>query len=849
MRFLEKTLIIAMLNVFVFCFDMLSFDKGNWLVEKNGMPCEKLIPYNDNSVAVSLSFPGSALIYKQKDRQTMRQEKDFFQKKTLSLEVKVESASKTPVSAVIFVKDKDGLWFQTRREYKIIPGEWQRLETDIAGSATLIPVGHKGAWNGLHQLVMIDAGISVYGNTPTQFNIQCRKLEFNGIRPQPPLQLLNWKMPETSGRYEIIQSDFELSREYCNPFDPDEICVDVEAVCPDGKTVRWPAFYTQDFIRQNHFTREITIPSGKAYWAFRFTPEQTGEYRLRLVIEDKSGKTPELLVSPWKNLSVQNSDRKGYVRPSSRNKRYFEFSTGEFFFPVAMNIHTNTDLRSEQQFQLGHLPDRGTYDYDEYFAAMAQNGVNAVEIWMASWSLALEWSISQTFYYGLGRYNLANASRLDHVLNDAREKDIYVHLTLDNHGKLSSNCDPEWNDNPFNAKNQFAYSNGGFLEKPEAFFSDPKARKLNRQRNRYIAARWGAYTNILGIELWSELNLVSNFREIYDNGICVEWHKEAAADFAAMDQGKHMMTTHYSGNCNEQLRFSDLTEMPEFAYVAGDAYRGVQIHFVDQMRQHGAVLGIFNRPILATEFGGTWAGGKAEQVVGDIHSGLWSSFFKGQAGTPFLWWHDFIHLNNHYRHYKGFSEYIKDIDLTEKDMQFKELDVIDPSAPHPQSEYIPPPPAQATYALQWNLRDYYLAYVNRLRLPLEECLNHYFGRKNYSVECFSAGTTSAVYGWVFCRRHIYSYPNKEETLPLLKNLKITLDYPLPSGTYSLKFYDTVSGRIISEQDIRINNESLEIQIPPFRIDTAFKLNRRFFCSQADITTKPLTETGKNEYKQ
>ena len=848
MRYFEKTLIAAALTFTFFCVDGWSFDKAGWFAEKNGSPPEKLGSATDSSAVTALSLPGSALIYKEKERHTLRPEKEVFQKKNLSVEVKMQSESTAPVSAVIFIKDKDGLWFQTKHEYKLIPGGWQRLETDISGGGSLIPVGHNGAWDGRHRVAMLAAGLSIYGNTNRQFNIQCRNLELSGVRPVPPLQLLNWQMPETCERYEIIESDFEISREYCNPFDPDEISVDVEAVAPGGETIRWPAFYTQNFIRQQHFTREITLPSGKAFWAFRFTPELTGEYRLRLVVEDKSGKSPELLVSPWKTLSVQPSERKGYVRPSLRDQRYFEFSTGEFFFPIGINTHTNIDLRSEKQFKFGHLPDRGTYDYDEYLAAMAQGGVNAVEIWMASWSFALEWSICRPFYYGLGRYNLANAWRLDHVLNDAREKDIYVHLTLDNHGKLSDYSDQEWDDNPFNIKNPFAFSNGGFLKTPEAFFSDPQAKKLNRQRNRYIAARWGAYTNIFGIEFWSEGNLVSNFKDIYYNGVFADWHRDAAGELKNMDQGRHMLTTHYSGSCLDQFKYPEVVEMPEFSYVAGDAYRDTRIHFVDQMRQQAALL-VFNRPVLATEFGGTWAGGKAEQVVGDIHSGLWSAFFKEQAGTPFLWWHDFIHLNNHYRHYKGLSEYSKGLDLRGKNMQFKELDVIDPANPRPQPEYIPSTPLpDGSWSLQWNLRDYYLAYINRLRLPLENCLTSYFGRENYFVECFSAGDASRVYGWVFCRRYMFDYPDKEDALPLLNNLQVTLDYPLPAGTYSLRFYDTITGKVIAANDIQLNGGPAAIQIHPFKTDIAFKLTRRFFCSENDPAAKLPATTAKGKRK-
>ena len=130
---------------------------------------------------------------------------------------------------------------------------------------------------------------------------------------------------------------------------------------------------------------------------------------------------------------------------------------------------------------------------------------------------------------------------------------------------------------------------------------------------------------------------------------------------------------------------------------------------------------------------------------------------------------------------------------------------------------------------------------------MEQCLTNYYGRKNYFVECFSAGDTSRVYGWVFCRRYVFDYPDKEDALPFSKDLQITLDYPLVAGTYSLKFYDTLTGKAVAESDIQLNNGPAVIRIPPFRIDTAFKLTRRFFCSKYDPAAKmPVPAKGKRK---
>lgn len=310
--------------------------------------------------------------------------------------------------------------------------------------------------------------------------------------------------------------------------------VDFELKTPDGNVKRYPGFYSRDYTRTRHFTREIIRPEGSGFWEIRFTPLVPGDYQLRLVVNDRMAK--EETVSEWRSFSAAASNLPGAVRVSAKNNGFFELTSGEFFFPIGLNIHTNTDRRSEIGFNFGHLPDRGTYDYDDYLTACGKAGINAVEVWMAGWTMALEHDAGRSGYYGVGRYNTDAAWRLDHVIDTARENGIFINLIIDNHGRLSDSSDPEWRENPINARAEYAAANGGFLSDPAEFFRSEAAMKNNSKRARYIAARWGGTPNIMAVELWSEVDLTSQMRERYADGSALKWHQAAAEELRGYSQ-------------------------------------------------------------------------------------------------------------------------------------------------------------------------------------------------------------------------------------------------------------------------------------------------------------------------
>jgi hypothetical protein len=772
-----KYILISFLMLFLI-FPVSSADlKGVWYSSSEERPITRLEKEDSGVVEAEITFPGSGLIFLERNRNTMRPKKEDFDARTLSIETKYEGDPEAEVKAVVFVKDKDGHWFQSQKIYYLKPGKWQLLSVNLVGSEKdMIPVGHKGTWSSQHSVNMYSAGVNVFSKSKQKAKFYCRNLKRYGTRNRPKLTVYDWEKPKEALLNETIESRFNLSREYFNPFDADEIKIDIEAVTPTGENIIWPAFFSHNYTRKKRFNKEIIIPVGNPYWAFRFTPQVIGTYKLRINIEDNSvEKNPVKVKTPWISLKVLPSDKKGFIRVSKKDHRYFEFCTGEFFYPIGFNIHTIRDVRSEKRLKLGYQPDKGTYSYEEFFKEMNKNGVNSAEVWMAAWSFALEWTSARINYYGMGRYNLANAWRLDKVLDSAEKHNIYIHLVLDNHGKISAHSDPEWHNSPHNKNTPFAEADGAHLNNGVEFFSNEKSWNYYKNRNRYIAARWGACKNIFGVELWSEVNLTNAHGTAYNNNSSVEWHEKAADHFSELDQGKHLITTHTCGDYNNVIKFMKYYNLDQIQYVVGDAYRGER-PFVDHMKRHNDLLSHIEKPILVTEYGGTAQGNSYAKLEADLHAGMWVSLFTEQAGTPFLWWHDFIHKKGHYDHFKGFSSFFKGIDPRGKN--FKNLEI----------------PVKAS---------------NK--------------STDFSLSCMTAGNKNELYGWVFNKKQMVEFPQDLSKITENKDRVVFLNN-MKKGTFLVDFYNTLTGdKIDSVLAYSDSLKPLKINLPPFKIDIAFKV--------------------------
>lgn len=229
---------------------------------------------------------------------------------------------------------------------------------------------------------------------------------------------------------------------------------------------------------------------------------------------------------------------------------------------------------------------------------------------------------------------LDRAWQLDHVLEEAERRGIYVMLALINHGQFSTLFNPEWDQNPYNA------ARGGPLATPGEFFTHPTARALFERRLRYIVARWGWSTHLLAWELWNEVELTSD----YDSGAVARWHADMAALLRALDPYDHLVTTSHALVAFDPLVWQrgglDFTQIhfyaelfPPFANLGRTVTRWTADRF--------AATG---KPVLFAELGVDSRGPNETREADPggigVHDGLWAGVVSGGFGTAMTWWWD-----------------------------------------------------------------------------------------------------------------------------------------------------------------------------------------------------------------
>ncbi|MBC8868193.1 MAG: DUF5060 domain-containing protein, partial [Planctomycetes bacterium] len=183
------------------------------------------------------------------------------------------------------------------------------------------------------------------------------------------------------GKYEKVEFRIDCNRRYENPSDPSEADLGVILQTPSGDRLRLPAFYCQQYQRRDIGQgRRRTVwlyPDGNPVWKAKFAPAEVGNYEAVAYVKERDGETHS---KPVHFTSVP-SDRKGFVRVSQKDPRFFEFSEGQPFFPIGQNLA----FIGEQQYVKP-----GTVD--DVFAKLSSNGANYLRIWTCckDWALAIE---------------------------------------------------------------------------------------------------------------------------------------------------------------------------------------------------------------------------------------------------------------------------------------------------------------------------------------------------------------------------------------------------------------------------------------------------------------------------
>jgi hypothetical protein len=455
---------------------------------------------------------------------------------------------------------------------------------------------------------------------------------------------------------------FALEATFSNPFDPDEVRVDLQLVTPKGQALVVPGFFSTPCA----LTAEgRALPSGAPSWKVRFTPSEAGLYRYRLSAKDRSG----TITGPAGNFECVAGRTDGLVRVSRKVPTAFEYASGKAFFPIGWNLLPTWS--PPDRVAVGRLTEL-LANLDSLAAA----GGNCVRLRADSYYLAIEGiSVEKNGFLGPGWYHQPTCWETDEVYRRAESLGIQVmHCLMEGNTLTSGGFSPGLRRLHYELQ-----ENGGPCATPADFWSNAEMQRLVHQRVRYVVARWGYSPNLMCWEIFNEINTHDSAGK--ESETIIAYHKTLAHYLRTLDPSPRLISssTHLRGAVKEQA----LWALPEMDFS--------QIHlydYVDPPTEYPALArefqAAFGKPIFFGEYGMSGANGKLADALGvHIHNALFSSALGAGAGVA-NWYVGELLRQGHTRWIARFSRWSADIPMTDpglRDLEIKDLQPIPAEGP------------------------------------------------------------------------------------------------------------------------------------------------------------------------
>jgi hypothetical protein len=566
------------------------------------------------------------------------------------------------------------------------------------------------------------------------------------VQPVAHSAELSWQVREKGSETRPIQVALVGVSSVSNPFDPDQADLIATITTPSSAQFEIPLFWYQEFVSVLGNSQNPERAVGEPEWRLKFRSTEMGTYRISV----KARINGAVINVPTFSVTTDFVN----VSPIRIKDNYF-VQGSEIFIPVAYNVAWANRYEEIQR-------------YERWFRSASLGGVNVARVWMASWSVGIEWSDT-----GLGDYTkrLPRAWVLDQIYRIASKYGIYIDLVLLNHGAFSVSTNAEW------YSNAYFKGNGGPIEDPGDFATNPTARKFWERRLRYIAARWSAEPQHFTWEWWNEVN----FTPLSGNEL-TDWIKWSDSILKKFDPYKSLTTTSWSTAASLQ-DWSPVDYAVVHVYDDKDPIKTLSVQF-EAMKKILA-----NTPILVGEMG---SGTTTEDPFTDpnglhLHNSQWAAMFVGFASPASYWWWDlYVDPLGLWGHTKGLSKLVKGTNpSTMKPLSI--TGITRTSTLLLQDE---------NFTLGWIRHDDYDRSA-KSRLLLEASIKALATKKK---------------------------PQTEFPPPKVKSASIKVPV-IVDGTFSIEFMETLSGRIIATTKSISKNGSLTIKIPAFTGDVGFKLTR------------------------
>jgi hypothetical protein len=239
---------------------------------------------------------------------------------TLEATITVPPDAPEDLGVGVFVRTRDGRWFQRTYPRTLSPGR-HRVSFGLTATDPLDPKAHAAAWSPAQAALAHDCGLYFWSNRASRATIA---IAAELKRSKPKAAIGRFRIDDLSGSAHARTGErWELHLRPdpfpANPFSLDEFQLDAVVTRPDGVQEKIPGFASLPMSRQDRGDSEIVIPTGPDRFTVRYRPRLPGTHRLSL--QARWGDRELRCEMP--PLVVEGAAWDGYVRVDQSDSRFF----------------------------------------------------------------------------------------------------------------------------------------------------------------------------------------------------------------------------------------------------------------------------------------------------------------------------------------------------------------------------------------------------------------------------------------------------------------------------------------------------------------------------------------------
>jgi hypothetical protein len=437
-------------------------------------------------------------------------------------------------------------------------------------------------------------------------------------------------------------------------FDPKTRADRVLFTGPDGREEERPTFLHQPAaLTYDDHGYESTVSQGAAVTAVRFTPTEVGRYCFQAKAGTETVAEGEFQCEP--------SEHPGYVQISSRDPRYFAYSSGASYCALGLDLCWGTGGWGGKTL--------GAPEYRRWFRQLSAAGGNFARLWVSVRYFNPQGEVA-------GLLDPAVFSHLDAVVALARQYGIRLKLCLENFRAFDSKL--------ANQITTLKHPDGRIPCGMDEWFESEVWQRLWWQRVDAYLARYGDDPTVMAWELWNEINCCAT----RDWSVQREWTRRVLPLIKTKSPRNLVTNSIGSFDTEGYQSWYDDFKMPEMDFQQVHRYLDqgapwAMCHLDAPAFSRDAVERARrpDRPVLLAETGavndqhsGSFRYYQADHRGIIFHDTTYPAFFAGAAGTGHIWhWDEYVDSKNLWSAYRPLVDLIEGIQLDAE--QFRPVDL------------------------------------------------------------------------------------------------------------------------------------------------------------------------------